>query len=63
MYWWYLGDTGPAESVSLLPERTSSFEESQPTGENDELSDENEASEGDQEPLPESDQQMESLCI
>lgn len=55
MYLW-LGETIPEESVSLLPERTSSFEESQLTGENDELSDENETSEGDQELLLESDQ-------
>lgn len=56
----WLGETIPEESVSLLPERTSSFEESQLTGENDELSDENETSEGDQELLLESDQQIES---
>ena len=49
-------DTVSEQSVSSLLERALSFEESQPTGENDEVSDENEVSEGDQEMLPESDQ-------
>ena len=56
-----LDDTTPAQSVASLPERTSSFEESQPAGEIDELSDENEALEGDQEPLPEPDQLKEEM--
>lgn len=64
----WLGDIVPEQSVPSLPERTSSFEKSQPTGEDDELSDENETSEGDQPPLPECDQlkeQMEgqSICL
>ena len=59
-------DTVSGQSVSSLVERASSFEENQRTGENDEVLDENEISEGDQEMLPESDQlkeQTESLFI
>ena len=65
-YCLWLGDITPEQSVPSLSERTSSFEDSQPTGENDELSDENETSEGDQPQLLESDQlkkQMEGQSI
>jgi len=45
-----------------LPERTSSFDESQAPGDDNELSDENETSEGDdQPPLPETEQLKEQM--
>lgn len=59
----WLDDTIPEQSVPSLPERASSFEEGQPSGENDELSDENEASESNQPPSPELKEQMESQYI
>lgn len=60
------GDIIPEQSVPSLSKHTS-FEENQPIAKDeDELSDENETSEGDQPPLPESDQlkeQMEGWCV
>ena len=58
----WLDDTISEQSLASLPERTSSFDESQAPGDDNELSDENETSEGDdQPPLPETEQLKEQM--